>query len=53
MGRGSFTTVATTALKKVWETGSAADIQLAMTTFINKYYNNLLEHAPYVRAQQT
>lgn len=51
-GRGSLIAVATEALKPVWETGSAADIQTTMTAFMAKYLRDLLSHAPYAPTQQ-
>ncbi len=50
-GQGSLVAVATQALKPAWEIGSAADVHAAMTTFIGKYLNDLLSHAPYAPAQ--
>ncbi|GHE72051.1 DNA repair ATPase [Camelimonas fluminis] len=51
-GRGSLITAATEALKPSWETGSAADVQAAMTAFMGKYLKDLLSHAPYAPTQQ-
>lgn len=51
-GRGSLTAAATQALKPAWETGSAAEVQAAMTAFIGKYLKDLLSHAPYAARQQ-
>jgi energy-coupling factor transporter ATP-binding protein EcfA2 len=51
-GRGSLIAAATEALKPAWETGSAAEIQAAMTAFMTKYLRDLLSHAPYVPTQQ-
>lgn len=51
-GRGSLIAVATEALKPAWETGSAAEVQAAMTAFMGKYLKDLLAHAPYAPAQQ-
>lgn len=51
-GRGSLIATATQALKPVWETGSAAEVQAAMTAFIEKYLKDLLSHAPYAPTQQ-
>jgi hypothetical protein len=50
--RGSLIGVATEALKPAWETGSAADVQAAMTAFMAKYLKDLLSHAPYAPTQQ-
>jgi hypothetical protein len=52
-GRGSLIAVATQALKPAWETGSAAEVQAAMTAFMGKYLKDLLSHAPYAPTQQT
>ena len=51
-GRGSLINAATEALKSDWETGSAADVQAAMTAFLAKYLRDLLSHAPYAPTQQ-
>ncbi|TAY32395.1 ATP-binding protein [Rhizobium leguminosarum] len=51
-GRGSLIDAATSALKSVWETGSAAEVQSAMTTFMAKHLGDLLSHAPYAPTQQ-
>ena len=51
-GRGSLIAVATEELKLSWETGSAADVQGAMTEFMAKYLRDLLSHAPYAPTQQ-
>jgi DNA repair exonuclease SbcCD ATPase subunit len=51
-GRGSLTNAATQALKAHWETGSAAEVQAAMTAFMGQYLKDLLAHAPYAPKQQ-
>lgn len=51
-GRGSLTKAATEALKDIWEKGTAAQVQEAMTTFVAKYLKDLLSHAPYAPTQQ-
>ncbi|MEJ1343141.1 MAG: AAA family ATPase [Candidatus Sedimenticola sp. (ex Thyasira tokunagai)] len=51
-GRGSLITAATEALKPAWETGSADEVQAAMTAFMAKYLSDLLSHAPYAPTQQ-
>lgn len=51
-GRGSLIAAATDALKPAWETGSAGEIQSAMTAFMEKYLRDLLSHAPYAPTQQ-
>jgi len=50
-GRGSLIAAATEALKPVWEIGTAADVQAAMTAFMTKYLRDLLSHAPYAPTQ--
>lgn len=50
-GRGSLIAVARAALQSAWETGTAAEVQIAMTSFIAKYSADLLSHAPFVPAQ--
>lgn len=51
-GRGSLIAAATQTLKATWETGSATEVQTAMTSFIAKYWKDLLSHAPYAPTQQ-
>lgn len=51
-GRGSLIAAATEALKPAWETGTAAEVQAAMTAFMAKYLRDLLSHAPYAPTQQ-
>lgn len=51
-GRGSLIAAATEALKPAWETGSATEVQAAMTAFMAKYLKDLLSHAPYAPTQQ-
>ncbi len=51
-GRGALIEVATHALKAAWETGSAAEVQAAMTSFMTKYLKDLFLHAPYAPTQQ-
>jgi hypothetical protein len=51
-GRGSLIAAASGALKLPWETGSAAEVQAAMTAFMAKYLKDLLSHAPYAPTQQ-
>src|SRR5262249_39486399 len=51
-GRGALITAATEALKSAWETGSAAQVQAAMTAFLQRYLQDLLSHAPYAPTQQ-
>jgi hypothetical protein len=51
-GRGSLIAAATDALKYAWETGTAAEVQAAMTAFLGRYLRDLLSHAPYAPTQQ-
>jgi ABC-type cobalamin/Fe3+-siderophores transport system ATPase subunit len=51
-GRGSLIAAATEALKSVWETGPAVEVQAAMTAFMTKYWRDLLSHAPFAPTQQ-
>jgi energy-coupling factor transporter ATP-binding protein EcfA2 len=51
-GRGSLIAVATEVLKPAWETGSAVEIQAAMTAFMARYLRDLLSHAPFAPTQQ-
>jgi hypothetical protein len=50
-GRGALTQAATQSLKSVWETGSAAQVQAAMSAFLAQYQQSLLEHAPYAASE--
>jgi AAA domain, putative AbiEii toxin, Type IV TA system len=51
-GRGALITAATRALKPAWESGTAAEVQAAMTAFMTRYLKDLLAHAPYAPTQQ-
>jgi hypothetical protein len=51
-GRGALIAAATEVLTPAWETGSAAEVQAAMTDFIAKYSQDLLSHATYAPTQQ-
>jgi hypothetical protein len=51
-GRGSLIALAEMKLKPAWESGSAVEIQAAMTDFISTYIKDLLAHAPYSSIQQ-
>ena len=51
-GRGALIAAAVEALKPAWETGSATEVQAAMTTFMDRYRKDLLSHAPYAPTQQ-
>ena len=52
-GRGSLIGVAIESLKAAWESGSASEVQAAMTAFIGKYQKDLLLHAPFSPAEQS
>ncbi len=51
-GRGALIEAAIKALKPAWETGSAVEVQVAMTAFMGEYLSDLLSHAPYAPTQQ-
>ncbi|MEI6825894.1 MAG: AAA family ATPase [Desulfuromonadales bacterium] len=51
-GRGSLIAVAEKMLRAAWESGSAIEIQTAMTNFITTYVKDLFAHAPYATTQQ-
>lgn len=51
-GCGSLIAVAMKALKSVWETGTAIEVQAGMKAFMEKYLKDLLSHAPYAPTQQ-
>ena len=51
-GRGALTNVARGALRAAWETGTATEVQTAMSGFLREYLRDLLSHAPYAPAQQ-
>ena len=51
-GKGSLIAAATEGLKPLWETGSAVEVQAAMTAFMAKYLRDLLSHAPFAPTQQ-
>lgn len=51
-GRGSLIAAAVLALRTPWETGSATEVQAAMTAFMSKFLRDLLSHAPYAPTQQ-
>ena len=48
-GRGTLTACAEEILKPAWETGTAAEIQAAMTGFISTYLGDMLAHAPFAQ----
>jgi len=52
-GRGALIEVAERMLRPAWETGSAADVQAAMSAFLEIHQRDLLRHAPYGTDQQT
>ena len=51
-GIGALEKVARAELQPAWETGSAQDIEGAMSAFIAAHYKELLAHAPYAPADQ-
>jgi len=51
-GRGSLISLANSQLKPVWVTGTAAQVQAAMTQFIATYWKALIAHAPYAPTQK-
>jgi hypothetical protein len=51
-GLGSLAERVNSELKPAWETGTAVEIQAAMSGFITKYWKDLLSHAPYVPTQK-
>lgn len=46
-GRGSLENLVRAKLQPAWETGSAEDVQAAMTSFIADHYKEIRAHAPY------
>lgn len=51
-GCGTLTAHAESMLKPAWETGTATEIQAAMTGFISTYLGKMLAHAPVAQTQQ-
>ncbi|MEY9101512.1 hypothetical protein ABIA24_004485 [Sinorhizobium fredii] len=51
-GRGALIALADRTMRPAWETGSAADVQAAMTNFITQYMRDLISQAPYGQNQQ-
>ncbi len=51
-GIGALEKVARAELRSAWETGSAKDIEGAMSAFIASHYKELLAHAPYAPTEQ-
>jgi len=51
-GRGSLIAAATNALKGAWETGTASEVQAAMTAFMGEYLKDFLSQAPYAPTEQ-
>ena len=51
-GRGSLVRLAEAELKPVWETGSSADVRAAVSAFIQRYWKDLMAHAPYAPTEQ-
>lgn len=52
-GVGSLTQLMRDTLAPAWQTGSATEVQAAMTAFMDEHLSYLLSHAPYSRAEQT
>ncbi len=50
-GRGALIAKAEATLRSAWETGSAADVQAAMASFIARFMQELIGHAPFVQNQ--
>ena len=50
-GRGALITLTEATLRTAWEMGSATDVQAAMASFIAKYMQDLISHAPYSQNQ--
>lgn len=51
-GRGALILKAKEVLKTAWETGTAADVQAAMSSFVGMYLDDILAHAPFAPTQQ-
>lgn len=51
-GRGSLERTARAELLSTWETGTAADVQAAMSGFIAAHYKALRAHAPFAPTEQ-
>lgn len=51
-GRGTLIALAEKMLKPAWESGTAVEIQAAMSGFISTYLKDLLAHAPYAPTQE-
>ena len=51
-GRGTLEKLVRAKLKPIWETGTADQVQAAMTEFIATHYKALLAHAPHAPADQ-
>jgi len=51
-GRGSLVELANRELRKVWESGTAAEVSVAMKRFCNLYHKDLLQHSPVSQAEQ-
>ncbi len=50
--KGSLIAAVTEALKPAWGTGSAAEVQAAMSAFTGKYLKDFLSHAPFAPTRQ-
>jgi predicted ATPase len=51
-GKGSLIAAASAGLGDAWSTGSAKEVQAAMTAFMSRYLKEFLAHAPFAPAQQ-
>lgn len=51
-GIGALEKVARAELQPAWETGSAQDVEAAMSAFITSHYKELLAHAPHAPTEQ-
>ena len=52
-GKGTLLQRANAVLRPAWEHGSAADVSAAMAKFRDLYQNDLLQHSPVSRSDQT
>ncbi|MGS0689043.1 TrlF family AAA-like ATPase [Shewanella sp. 30m-9] len=51
-GKGSLKALATNKLKRVWESGTAIEVQQAISSFLNENMKTLFAHAPYASNQK-
>ncbi|WP_062236684.1 TrlF family AAA-like ATPase [Aureimonas sp. N4] len=52
-GRGALTALVDITLRPAWESGTAAEVQAAMASFISQYTRDFISHAHYAPDQQT